>query len=180
MKNGERFTYKIEQLLEVFLLGARLALVLGVFSLIVASTVFTLLGVNGVAYLVSEVFNFTLYNIQGYTDKQTLNSFVVGVVKILDVFLISCILLIFSFGIYELFIRKVDTSKLENPSGFHISSLDELKSKLGKVIITILVVNVFGEVMIWESREPLDWLYKGIVVLIVSISVWLSSTKVNK
>ena len=68
-----------------------------------------------------------------------------SVVRMIDYFLVSCILLIFSFGIYELFISKIDQAVKETRGKIlNINSVDELKSKLMKMILVILVVKFFS------------------------------------
>ena len=68
-----------------------------------------------------------------------------SVVKMIDYFLISCILLIFSFGIYELFISRIDPAGRETRGKIlNINNVDELKSKLIKMILVILVVKFFS------------------------------------
>ena len=68
-----------------------------------------------------------------------------SIVKMIDYFLISCILLIFSFGIYELFISRIDQAEKETRGKIlNINSVDELKSKLIKMILVILVVKFFS------------------------------------
>ena len=74
-----------------------------------------------------------------------------SVVRMIDYFLISCVLLIFSFGIYELFISRIDQAVKETRGKIlNINSVDELKSKLMKMILVILVVKFFS--MAYQDR----------------------------
>ena len=69
------------------------------------------------------------------------------VVKIIDVFLLAIVLIIFGLGIYELYISKIDQAYEEHDDSakhmLSVSSLDDLKSRLGKVIMMVLVVKFF-------------------------------------
>ena len=64
------------------------------------------------------------------------------IVGAIDDFLLATILLIFSLGLYELFISDIDDAKKSGQSSkvLVINNLDDLKSKLTKVILMILVV----------------------------------------
>ena len=72
-----------------------------------------------------------------------------GIIGGVDLYLIGMVLLIFSFGIYELAISKIDIAR--NSESFHtlleISSLDDLKNKIIKVIIMVLIVSFFQRVL---------------------------------
>ncbi len=63
----------------------------------------------------------------------------VALVQAVDAFLFALVLLIFSYGIYTLFIANVtDTGKTKLPRWLHIESISELKTTLIQVIIVIL------------------------------------------
>ncbi len=65
-----------------------------------------------------------------------------------DLYLIAIVLFIFGFGLYELFISKIDVAERSAASKIlEIHSLDELKDKLAKVIIMVLIVGFFKRAM---------------------------------
>ena len=72
---------------------------------------------------------------------------VAQVVEIIDIFLLAIVLLIFGLGLYELYISKIDHAyEQDDEASDHllsINSLDDLKSRLGKVIMMILIVKFF-------------------------------------
>jgi len=72
---------------------------------------------------------------------------VAQVVEIIDIFLLAIVLLIFGLGLYELYISKIHHAyDGEDDASDHllsIDSLDDLKSRLGKVIMMILIVKFF-------------------------------------
>ena len=58
-----------------------------------------------------------------------------------DMYLFAMVLIIFGMGIYELFINKIDPVEQKTdsrPTWLQISSIDDLKSSLGKVILMVL------------------------------------------
>ena len=95
------------------------------------------------------------------------------IIGAIDLYLIAVVLLIFAFGIYELFISEIDEAN-ESEVGSQIlaiHSLDELKSKLGNVIVMVLIVIFFKKVIHMHFETPLDMLYLagGIFALALSL-----------
>jgi uncharacterized membrane protein YqhA len=64
-----------------------------------------------------------------------LDGIAVGLVQIMDGFLIGAGLLIFALGLYELFIGEI-----ELPAWLKIDDLDALKAKLAGVIVMVIAV----------------------------------------
>lgn len=103
-----------------------------------------------------------------------------GVIEAIDLYLIAVVLLIFSFGIYELFIGKIEAACEEKSSSvLVISSLDQLKDKLAKVIIMVLVVNYFQRVLHTSYTTPLELLYFALAIVALSVGLYFTG-KVGK
>ena len=78
------------------------------------------------------------------TAISTNNSLLFEIIASIDLFLIGIVLLIFWFGVYELFISEIDFAKVNFLSlTLKIKSLDQLKNKIIKVIIIVLIVKFF-------------------------------------
>ncbi|MCA9402052.1 MAG: YqhA family protein [Candidatus Omnitrophica bacterium] len=103
-------------------------------------------------------------------DYADYNTLVISIIGAVDLFLIGIVLLIFSFGIYELFISKIDPAEYDKEINIlEIKNLDSLKNKLLKVIIMVMVVHFFKMVMTTSHvGTPLDMLYLGGGILLVS------------
>ena len=91
----------------------------------------------------------------------------------LDLYLIAVFFLIFSFGLYELIISKIDVAHdscddVDHPL-LQISSLDELKSKIIKVIIIILMVAFFKNVISMKMITMIDGLLLAVAILSLCI-----------
>ena len=81
----------------------------------------------------------------------------VALVQAVDAFLFALVLLIFSYGIYTLFVSDIpDTVRSKLPRWLHIRSISDLKTTLFQVIIVILAVNVLEHVILVGS-EALTW-----------------------
>lgn len=100
-------------------------------------------------------------------------------VSSVDIFLFALVLIIFGVGVYELFITKIDPVERENdtrPSWLRISSVDDLKSSLGKVILMVLIVSFFKHTLelTKEQWEPTTLLYLAIGILLISAALYLT------
>ena len=82
--------------------------------------------------------------------------------------------MIFGFGIYELFISKIDIAREDKSiSILEIENLDELKNKIIKVIIMVLIVSFFERVLEMKYESPLDMLYFALSIFGLSFGVYL-------
>jgi uncharacterized membrane protein YqhA len=98
-------------------------------------------------------------------------------VSSVDGYLFATVLLIFSMGIYELFIDKIDVvskQKDSRPNWMRINSIDDLKSSLGKVILMILIVSFFEHSLNIKYETINDLLFLGIGILLIATSLFLT------
>ena len=86
--------------------------------------------------------------------------------------------MIFSFGIYELFISKIDIGREnEEIQILEVKSLDQLKDKILKVIVMVLVVRFFKKVLEIPITTTLDLLYLAISILLIASTSYLLRSK---
>lgn len=99
---------------------------------------------------------------------------VAGIIGAVDLYLIAVVLLIFSFGLYELFISDIDeATKDKNGSQIlAIHSLDQLKDKIAKVIVMVLVVSFFQRVLHTNFTSPLEMLYFALSITALSVGLY--------
>jgi len=97
-----------------------------------------------------------------------------GIIGAIDLYLIAVVLLIFAFGIYELFISEIDDAENSEVGNkiLAIHSLDELKDKLGKVVVMVLIVSFFKKVMHMDFGTPLEMLYLAGSILALALSLY--------
>jgi uncharacterized membrane protein YqhA len=88
----------------------------------------------------------------------------VSLVELMDTFLVATALLIFSVGLYELFIQEVSL-----PPWLVIHDLHDLKAKLSSVIILLIAVTFLAHFVEWQ--DPQGTLYFGISAAIVTASL---------
>ena len=100
-----------------------------------------------------------------------------------DYYLIGIVLLIFAFGIYELFISEIEIKHHDDSSILQSASLEELKGKLVNVIVVALIVSLFKQMLNIEIGKLSDVIYISLAILLISISQYLlhlSHTKPHK
>jgi len=97
---------------------------------------------------------------------------VADIIGAIDLYLIAIVLLIFSFGVYELFISKIDAAEAESSGVLNIHSLDQLKDKIAKVIVMVLVVNFFQRVLHTDYSGALEMLYFSASILLLAVALY--------
>jgi len=105
---------------------------------------------------------------------------VAGIIGAVDLYLIAVVMFIFSFGLYELFISDIEAAAGKNGSKLlAIENLDQLKDKIAKVIVMVLVVNFFQRVLHTKFTTPLEMLYFAGSIALLAIGLHFLS-KVGK
>ena len=168
----------LERIFEEGLWGSRFMVIMAViFGLIGAIALFVVASV--------DVYNVSVYIIEVYTNHLHPEKFherVVGeIIGAVDLYLIGVVMLLFSFGLYELFISEIDpardTAEEEESVSriLAIHSLDQLKDKISKVIVMVLVVGFFKKVGLAEFTTPLELLYLALSITAVSVGLYFLS-----
>ena len=146
---------------------------------VILAVVFGLLG----AFVLFIVASMDIWGIAVYTFNTIITGahpdkfhedIVAGIIGAVDLYLIAVVMFIFSFGLYELFISDIDEA-MEDAQGakiLAITSLDQLKDKISKVIVMVLVVNFFQRVLHTEFTTPLEMLYFAISIAFLSIGLY--------
>jgi uncharacterized membrane protein YqhA len=97
-----------------------------------------------------------------------------GIIGAVDLYLIAVVMLIFSFGVYELFISPIDHSQVAKDDSkiLSITTLDQLKDKIAKVIVMVLVVNFFQRVLHTNYNGALEMLYFALAVTALAVGLF--------
>lgn len=108
--------------------------------------------------------------------KQLHDSTVSHVVEVVDGYLLATVMFIFSLGLYELFISDIDQAQGSKASSriLVINSLDDLKGKLAKVILMIMIVTLFEEAITIPIKTPVDLLYLGAAIALIALALYLT------
>ena len=98
---------------------------------------------------------------------------VAGIIGAVDLYLIAVVMFIFSFGLYELFISDIDQAAGKNGSKLlAIHSPDQLKDKIAKVIVMVLVVNFFQRVLHTNFTTALEMLYFALAIAALAVGLY--------
>lgn len=160
----------LKVLFEKVLLSTRAFIILPVVFSMLSALVLFIVATADVISMLSQLWG----NLMGYHPLPDLHALVVGeIVGAVDIYLIAIVLVIFSFGVYELFVTEIENSSTKVPAILSISSLDELKDKLAKVIIMVLVVSYFRRVFYIQYTGPLEMMYFALSIAALSIGVYL-------
>ncbi len=157
---------KIEELFEFALWNFRFVILLPVIFGLLSTLKLFVIGTLDV--WAGIILNFDPNNPEGEATYQIVSYIIGGI----DYYLIGIVLLIFSFGIYELFISKIDIRKLEI-NVLQIESLEQLKGKLIQVIIVALIVSLFKKMLNLDIKVATDIVYLALSILLISVSSYL-------
>ncbi len=164
----------IENKFEKALWSTRFIVLIAVILSVISSITLFLLG--GWDIIQATTLNNPLFN----TNINSNNELLFKIISSIDLFLIGIVLLIFGFGVYELFISEIDFAKGKfADSTLKISSLDQLKNKIIKVIIIVLIVKFFEKVLKLSHNftTPQDLIFFSLSILSICIGYYLINRK---
>ncbi|WP_201022826.1 YqhA family protein [Thiomicrospira sp. WB1] len=142
----------------------------------------------GIFYLTTIDVYYTIAHLSHYheladADRAELKAQTVAhVVAAVDGFLLGTIMLIFALGLYELFINKIQAAEGKQSASqiLIINSLDDLKNKLAKVILLILIVMFFEQALFLKPTTPLELLYYSLAIVLVALALYFSQKAYSK
>jgi uncharacterized membrane protein YqhA len=139
--------------------GSRYMLIIAVFGTFVASLAVLLYA--GIAVVLLMIGFFAQFKFQIEDIKHV----AITSIELIDLFLISTVLYIFSLALYSLFIDN----KLPLPRWLEITNLDDLERRLLGVIVVLLTITFLGSAVDWSFGDY------SIVALGIAIGVVLFS-----
>jgi len=159
----------IERLFEGLIWNSRFIVILAViFGLIGAIILFVVASMD-----IWQVAVYTFDTIITHAHPDNFHEDIVsGIIGAVDLYLIAVVMFIFSFGLYELFISDIEAAEGKNGSKLlAIHSLDQLKDKIAKVIVMVLVVSFFQKVLHTEFTTPLEMLYFALSITALAVGL---------
>ena len=100
---------------------------------------------------------------------------VLALIEVADLFLLATVFYLITVGLYELFVGE----RIELPAWMAIESLDDLKSKLCKVIIVLLGVLFLGQAVHWDGEANLLPYGAATALMIAALTYFLTSKDVK-
>jgi uncharacterized membrane protein YqhA len=169
---------KLESIFEGFLWESRLVVLFAVVASLVTSLAMFFLATVDAWYMSSHLLSYASPDLTSEARSTMRAETITHVVEIVDGYLLATVLLIFALGLYELFISPIDRAKQENKSitsnVLIINSLDDLKARLAKVILMILIVRFFENAISMDFDTPLNLLYLAAGIALIGLALFLS------
>lgn len=169
----------MEEAIEKAIYQCRFLTLLGVLGSLVGSVICFMKGCNIVAASFSE-------HVVRSGKVMTL------LAEALDVYLLGTVMLVFGMGLYELFVCNIDIEEslkgqkfpyrsnlfglftlMERPKWLEIKSVNELKTKVGHVIVMLLLIGFFDNSNKVAIHSPTDLLCFSASILLCSICLYL-------
>jgi uncharacterized membrane protein YqhA len=161
----------VERMFETLLWQSRFLVLLAVIpSIFGAVVLFIIAGMD-----IFEVVNGTWhYYVTGNRTVDIHETVVADIVGAVDIYLIAIVLLIFSLGTYKLFISRIEPSEdSELTNILDITSLDELKDRVARVVILAVIIEFFRAVVDIPYDTPLNAVYLAASVLALAVAISL-------
>lgn len=166
----------LESLFEGGLWNSRfdiLAAVVG--SLLVGCAIFYM-AMEDVINLVIHTLHYADAGMTDETRKVLHDSTVSHIVEVVDDYLLGTVMLIFSLGLYKLFIHDINQAHGSQATNkvLPISNLDNLKSRLAKVILMLMIVALFEEALNMTMSTPTDLVYLCGSIALITLALYLT------
>ncbi len=161
----------LEKIVEWLLWESRLMIIFAVISSILAAFVLVGIGTFDIIVVLKHVPH-------AFTDKEAFEEYhgeaITHIISAVDAYLIATVLLIFGLGLYELFISRIDYIEQETKSSriLEVHTLDQLKEKLAKVIVMVLIVTFFKHAVDLSYGDVKNLLFLSIGIALIAVSVY--------
>lgn len=107
-------------------------------------------------------------------DEESVEKVITSIIGGIDHYLIGVVLLIFSFGIYEIFISPLNIRlKHRQVKILKVTTVDQLKHKIMGVIVLVLVISFFKKALSMKIDTIVDLAYMAGSILVVALSGYL-------
>ncbi|KAK7252582.1 hypothetical protein RIF29_36632 [Crotalaria pallida] len=171
----------LEEGIEKVIYRFRFMAILGVFGSLVGSVLCFIKGCTLVAQTFWEYF-------------VNHSKIILLLIEAVDLYLLGTVMLVFGMGLYELFISNLDSAGSQpsdrsnlfglftlkgRPKWLNIKSVNELKTKVGHVIVMLLLIGLFDKSKKAAIHSPVDLLCFCASVLLSSSCLFLLS-KLNE
>jgi uncharacterized membrane protein YqhA len=167
---------RLERGFELALWGTRFLVLVAVVASLAAAVAMLYMAAADTVTLVSHTLHYAGPDVTAEARAAMRLAALTHVVEIVDGFLLAAFLIIFGLGLYELFISKIEAAEGSAfaDSILYVRSLDDLKGKLAKVILIMLVVKVFEQASALRPSGGLDLLWMASSVALVGLALFLA------
>lgn len=166
----------MDRYFEKFLWNSRLVVLAAVVTSLLSSFAMFFMATVDAWYMLSHLFEYASPDLSSAQRGDLRAQTVTHVVEIVDGYLLATVLLIFGLGLYELFISEIKSAEGDKVSGsvLVIHSLDDLKARLAKVILMILIVKFFEHAIGMDYTTPISLLYLAGGIALIGLALYLT------
>ncbi len=166
----------MEKMFEGVLWQSRLVVLVAVVASLVGAFALFYMATVDAFYMITHLLHYASPALDSAARVALRGETVTHVVEIVDGYLLATFLLIFGLGLYELFISKIDQAEqAENGSQvLLIHSLDDLKARLAKVVLMILIVRYFEHALGMNFQTPLELLQFAAGIALLGLALYLA------
>jgi uncharacterized membrane protein YqhA len=167
-----------ERRAEKALWSVRYVVLLAVFGSLVASLAVFWMATVDTVLMASHLVGYASPALERAARAELKQESVGHVIEIIDAYLLAAILLIFALGLYELFVSRLEPARQGEGAEnlLLIRTLDDLKNRLGKVVMLMLVVAFFERVISVKTATPLDLLLLAGATALIGLALKLTHT----
>ena len=166
----------IQKLFEGALWRSRFVVVVAVVASMIAGFAVFYMATVDVWYTVVHMLQYADSTLSTVARKDLRDDTVTHIVEVVDGYLLATVMLMFALGLYELFVSDIDEARGSRTSSkiLVIETLDDLKQRLAKVILMILIVKLFEHAVKTPINSVLDLLYLGGAISLVGLALYLT------
>jgi uncharacterized membrane protein YqhA len=167
---------QLELLFEGALWRSRYVILCAVVACMAAGFAIFYMATVDVWYLIAHIVHYADSDMAQTARQELHDTTITHIVGVVDGYLLATFMLIFSLGLYELFISDIDEAHGSKASSkiLVIESLDDLKARLAKVILMILIVTLFEQALRIDMKTPLDLLYLGGSIALIGLALYFT------
>ena len=166
----------IERLFEGALWRSRYVVLFAVLASMAAGFAIFYMATADVFFLIAHIAHYADPDLSTAARKALHDDTITHIVEVVDGYLLATVMLIFSLGMYELFVSDIDEARGSKASSkiLVIENLDDLKARLAKVILMILIVTLFEHGLKLEVKTTLDLLYLGASIALIGLALYFT------
>ena len=164
---------------ERLLWGSRLIMLVAVLTSVLLALGTLYLAVADATRVISILTDYADPSLDSKEATYLRNEAVASIVRTIDGFLITSILLIFAFGIYELFVGDIEVIDRSEAALrlLAVNTLNQLKENVARLVILVLVIEFFGVALSLQYAQTLDLLYLALGIILVSGGLYLTTPR---
>ena len=173
---------RVERIFETLLWDSRFVVIFAVIASLLSALAMFFMATVDAYYMLSHLVEYASPALDTASRYALRSTTITHVVEIVDGYLLATVLLIFALGLYELFISKIDMAEGSETSSnvLLINSLDDLKGRLAKVILMILIVKFFEHAISLNFDSPVSLLYLAGGIALLGLALYLSHAAEHK